>query len=174
MKGWMLLPKRQQAGVTTVEFAVVGAVLLLAIFAVIEFGRLLWTWESLAEATRRGTRVAAVCPVDHAAIANVTVFNDPADGGPSTILADLTTDHVSVLYLDRDGNVVADPMNNWCQIEYVRVRIIDYVHNFVVPLVGSFLNAPEFETTLPAESLGLVPGTGFECFGAASPTPICS
>lgn len=173
MNGW-ISAKRRQAGVTTVEFAVVGAVLLLAVFAVIEFGRLLWTWESLAEATRRGARVAAVCPVDHAAITNVTLFNDPGDSGPSAILADLTADNVAVTYLDRDGNVLFDPMNNWCQIEYVRVRITDYVHNFVVPLVGSFLDAPEFATTLPAESLGLVPGTGFECFGAASPTPVCT
>lgn len=169
-----LLHKRQQAGVTTVEFAVVGAVLLLAVFTVIEFGRLLWTWESLAEATRRGARVAAVCPVDHASIANVAVFNDPGNSGASAILADLTTDHVAVTYLDRDGNIVGDPMNNWCQIEYVRVRITGYVFNFVVPMVGSFLNAPEFETTLPAESLGLVPGVGFECFGTASATPICT
>lgn len=166
--------KQREAGVTTVEFAVVGAVLLLAVFAVIEFGRLLWTWESLAEATRRGARVAAVCPVNHAAIANVAVFNDPGDGGASSILADLATDHVTVAYLDRDGNIVGDPMNNWCQIEYVHVRITGYVHNFAVPMVGSFVNGPEFETTLPAESLGLVPGVGFECFGAASPTPVCT
>lgn len=169
-----LLHERQQTGVTTVEFAVVGAVLLLTVFAVIEFGRLLWTWESLAEATRRGARVAAVCPVDHASIANVAVFNDPGNSGASAILADLTTDHVAVTYLDRDGNIVGDPMNNWCQIEYVRVRITGYAFNFVVPMVGSFLNAPEFETTLPAESLGLVPDVGFECFGAASATPICT
>lgn len=173
MKGRMT-PERPQAGVTTVEFAVVAAVLLLAIFAVIEFGRLLWTWESLAEATRRGTRVAAVCPVDHAAIANVAVFNDPADNGTSAILPDLSTEQVSVSYLDQDGSSISDPMNDWCRIEYVRVRITGYVHNFVVPVIGSFLNAPEFETTLPAESLGLVPGVGFQCFAAASPTPTCT
>lgn len=166
--------KRLQAGVTTVELAVVGAVLLLTVFAVIEFGRLLWTWESLAEATRRGARVAAVCPVDHASIANVAVFNDPANSGASAILADLTTGHVTVTYLDRDGNNLGDPMSNWCQIEYVRVRITGYAFNFAVPMVGSFLNAPEFETTLPAESLGLIPGVGFGCFGAASATPICT
>ncbi len=169
-----LFHRRRQAGVTTVEFAVVGAVLLLTVFAVIEFGRLLWTWESLAEATRRGARVAAVCPVDHASIANVAVFNDPGNSGASAILAGLTTGHVAVTYLDRDGNIVGNPNNNWCQIEYVRVRITGYVYSFAVPMVGSFLNAPEFETTLPAESLGLVPAVGFECFGAASATPICT
>ena len=166
--------RRRQAGVTSVEFAVVGAVLLLAVFAVIEFGRLLWTWESLVEATRRGARVAAVCPVNHSAIANVTVFNSPADSGASPYIADLSTDQVSVSYLDQSGVVLADPMSNWCDIQYVRVQINGYVYNFSVPIVGSTLNAPEFETTLPAESLGLVPGVGFQCFGVNAPTPICA
>lgn len=164
----------RQTGMTTVEFAFVAAVLLLAIFTVIEIGRLYWTLESLAEATRRGARVAAVCPVNHAAIANVTVFNDPGDSGQSAILPDLSTDQVVVSYLDQTGNPVADPMNDWCRIEYVRVRIAGYVHNFVVPMVGTSLAAPEFATTLPAESLGLVPGIGFQCFAVSSPTPACT
>jgi Flp pilus assembly protein TadG len=168
------VPGRRQSGVTTVEFAMVAAALLLAVFTVIEIGRLLWTWESLAEATRRGARVAAVCPVNHAAIANVAVFNDPAASGESAVLTGFSTDHVSVSYLDQDGSIVGDPMNNWCRIQFVRVSVTGYVHNFVVPMVGSFLNAPEFETTLSSESLGLVPGVGFQCFGAASPTPDCA
>lgn len=166
--------KRKQAGITTVEFALMGVVLLLAIFTVIEIGRLLWTWQSLAEATRRGARVAAVCPVDHPSIANVTVFNNPADSGASAIIHGLNTSQVSVSYLDKDGNTLADPFDSWCQISYVRVGITGFVFNFVVPLVGASLNAPEFETTIPSESLGLVPGVGFECFGTASPTPSCS
>lgn len=163
---------RRQEGITTVEFAIVGAVVLLAIFTVIEIGRLLWTWESLAEATRRGARVAAVCPVNHAAIANVAVFNEPASSGSSAIIHDLTTGQVTVSYLDQNGITLADPANaDWCDIRYVRVRITGYTYNYVVPMVGSFLNAPAFETTLPAESLGLVPGVGFQCFGVNSTTP---
>lgn len=165
-----IVSKTQQTGVTTVEFAIIGFVLFLTIFALIETGRLLWVWESLAEATRRGARVAAVCPVNHSAIANVTVFNDPNSSGASAIIDGLSTGQVTVSYLNQGGA----PEINWCDIEYVRVQITGYVHNFVVPIVGSFLNAPDFVTTLPIESLGLVPGVGFECFGVASATPSCT
>lgn len=162
--------KARQAGVTTVEFTIIGFVLFLTIFALIETGRLLWVWESLTEATRRGARVATVCPVDHPAIANVAVFNNPSSSGASAILHGLTTGNVAVSYLNNSGAAET----NWCDIEYVRVEITGYVHNFVVPMVGTFLNAPDFETTLPIESLGLVPGVGFQCFGVASATPSCT
>lgn len=164
-----LLDKRQ-TGMTTVEFAIIGFVLFLTIFALIETGRLLWVWESLEEATRRGARVAAVCPVNHPAVANVTVFNNPSSGGASAILYGLSTTNVTVSYLNQNGA----PETNWCDIDYVRVQITGYVHNFMIPIVGSFLNAPDFVTTLPAESKGLVPGVGFQCFGVASATPSCS
>ena len=64
--------------------------------------------------------------------------------------------------------------SNWCDIAYVRVGITDYVHNFVVPMGDSFINAPDFVTTLPSESLGTVSGVGFQCFGVALAAPSCS
>lgn len=167
--------KSKQAGLTSVEFAMVGTVLLLVIFAVIETGRLMWVWETLTEATRRGARVAAVCPVEHNAIANMTVFNEPDTGGESAIINGLTTGNVVVEYLDGGSTVLASPASDdWCDIEYARVRISGFTHQVLIPFVNLTLDAPEFATTLPAESLGLVPGTGYQCFGAASPTPVCT
>ncbi len=162
--------RRRQAGLTTVEVAIVGAVFLLAIFTVIEVGRLMWTWETLNEATRRGARVAAVCPRDHPAIKNVAIFNAPNVGGGSSTLPDLSVANVDVSYLDTNGN----PTGNWCSIEFVRVRIINYQHDYFMPGVGLLINAPAFETTLPRESLGKIPGVGFGCFGTPSPIPVCT
>ncbi|MDQ2694292.1 MAG: pilus assembly protein, partial [Pseudomonadota bacterium] len=34
--------RRRQRGITTVEFAIIGALLMITVFGVIEFGRLLW------------------------------------------------------------------------------------------------------------------------------------
>lgn len=158
----------RQVGLATVEVAIVGAVFFLVLFAVIETGRLLWTWETLNEATRRGARVAAVCPINHPGIRNVSVFNNPGNSGGSAVLPDLSTDDVNVSYLNANGN----PPVDWCDIRYVRVRI-NYQHNFAIPVFGEFLNAPDFETTLPRESLGKVPGVGYQCFGVASPNPVC-
>ena len=167
--------KRHQSGLSTVEVAIVGAILLLSILAVVEIGRLFWVWESLTEATRRGARVAAVCPVNHAAIANLAVFNQPNGGGASAIIPGLDTTQVGVAYLDGNGTAVGNPaMDDWCDIRYVRVQINGYLHNFIVPGFGAFLAAPDFGTTIPSESLGLVPGVGFQCFGIPSPIPVCT
>lgn len=162
--------KMRQKGLTTVEFAIIGALFFIVLFGVIEFGRMLFVWNTLTEATRRGARVAAVCPVNHPAIARKTVFNDENTDGSSPILSNLSTDDVEVQYLEDDGDVIADPVANFSDIAYVRVSIsggsdgvAGYQHDLLVlpaliPGLTGTLTAPEFETTLPRESLGVVPG----------------
>ena len=71
---------RRQRGVTSVEFAIIGLLVMIVLFAVLETGRLLFVFNALEEATRRGARVAAVCQVNDSAIAEITVFN-PSGGG---------------------------------------------------------------------------------------------
>ncbi len=162
--------KSKQTGLATVEMAVVGSVFFLVLFTVIEVGRLMWTWETLTEATRRGARVAAVCPVNHASVPNVTVFADPVGGGPSVLPGLSANEHVDVDYLDVNGVVTT----NWCAIRFVQVRINGYQHSLAIPFLQDILSVPEFETTLPRESLGKIPGRGFECFEVPSATPICT
>lgn len=66
--------KSGQRGSTLVEFAFAGLLLFIALFAALEFARWMYLWNSMTEATRRGARVAAVCPINDPAIARVTVF----------------------------------------------------------------------------------------------------
>ena len=47
-------------GAAAVEFAIVLVVLLLIIFAIIDFGRLLFAWQSMKAASREGARTAVV------------------------------------------------------------------------------------------------------------------
>ncbi|WP_031436161.1 TadE/TadG family type IV pilus assembly protein [Methylobacter tundripaludum] len=154
--------KHQQKGLYIVEFALVAALFFVLLFAVIEFARVLFVWNTLTEATRRGARLAVVCPVGHASIANVTVFNAPAAAGASPILPGLDSSDVVTDYLDQTGAVTA-VFNN---IRYVRVRIVGFTHTLLIPallpgLPAMTLTAPTFATTLPRESLGAVPdGTG--------------
>ncbi len=53
----------QQTGLATVEFAIVGLLLFVVIFGVIEFGRALFVVNTLTDGTRRAARLAVVCPV---------------------------------------------------------------------------------------------------------------
>lgn len=150
--------RNRQKGLYIVEFTLVAALFFVLLFGMIEFARALFVWNTLTEATRRGARLAAVCPVGHASIANVTVFNAPGAGGASPILPGLNSSAVVTDYLDMAGAATAT-FNN---IRYVRVKIVGFTHTLLIPallpgLPAMTLTAPSFETTLPRESLGAVP-----------------
>ena len=161
----------KQQGFATVEFAIGGAVFFVVLFAVVELGRTLFTWNALAESTRRAARVAAVCPVNHSAILRVALFDGPATSGAGPVLPDLTEGDFEVSYLDENGDAVAGPGTNagFALIRYVRVATTGYQHTLLIPFVNATFLAPDFSTTLPRESLG-VPRDGVvaSCFGSAA------
>lgn len=149
---------RNQSGLTTVEVAVVGMVLMVTIIGVLEVGRAFFVYNSLEEATRRGARMAAVCQPGAAAIAQIAVFNTSGSSGPSPLIADLETSNINVTYHDDLGAPV-NPGTNYLDISYVRVAIVNFEHEMFVPFVGSLFNTPAFATTLPRESLGVTRST---------------
>lgn len=151
--------RRKQTGLTTVEFAIIGALALLVLFAVIEFGRSMFVLNALAEGTRRGARIAAVCPINDPAIAEVAVFNIPGGGANSPIINGLTTGNVSVEYLDANGIPLVNPAGTFILIRHVRVRIVNFQHQMLIPFGTYVFPTPDFATVLPRESLG-VPRTG--------------
>ena len=144
-----------QRGTTTVEFAIVGLLAMVVLFSLIEFSRLVFVVNTLAEATRRGARMATVCPVNDPAIAQVAVFNAPGNGGASTIVSGLRPANIQVQYLNQTGGVVASPGPNFMQIRYVRVGITNFQHTLVIPLFNLTFTLPAYATTLPRESLGI-------------------
>ena len=150
---------QRQKGSTTVEFAIVAAVLFIMIFRVFEVGRGYYTYSMLDEVTRRGARLAAVCPINDPAIAQMAVFNASGDSSGSNLVIGLTPGHVAIDYLDDANNVVATPADpaNFLQIRYVRVRVVGYQHDVSLPFVVglSSVTMPEFESILPRESLGI-------------------
>lgn len=147
--------RRLQQGVTCVEFAIVAAVLFMVMFGVIEFGRALFIANALAESTRRGARVAAICPVGDPGPARVAIFAT-ADGS-SLIASGLTTDNVVVSYLDQAGAPLGNPMGSFAAIRYVQVRIVGYSVQLLIPFVMPEVLMPAFTATLPIESLGYSP-----------------
>lgn len=146
-----------QSGLATVEFAIVAVVLMTVILAVIDISRLYFAVVSLNEATRRGARAAAVCPVNDPAIAQIAVFNTSGQSGPSPIVAGLQTQHVDVQYLNADGAPVASPAGaGFMNIRYVRVRINGgFQLQTFIPGLSQLVALPDFAATLPRESLGI-------------------
>jgi len=149
--------RKRQSGLTTVEFAIVAAVLITVIIAIIDISRLYFSVAALNEATRRGARVAAVCPVNDPAIAQVAVFNVSGETGPSPIVAGLETQHIDVEYLDNNGAPVVDPAGaGFEDIRYLRVRINGgFQLRTVIPGLPQVISVPDFAATLPRESLGI-------------------
>lgn len=143
-----------QRGIYAVEFAVAAMVFFTVLFMVIEFSRLLFSWNLMEEVTRRGARLAAVCPV--------TAPQDIRAGAllPGVSLPNFTEDNIAIEYLSNTGIAVGDPVAEFGTIYFVRASIINYQYEAFFPL-NLIFNAPGFAITLPAESLGITPpGTG--------------
>lgn len=144
-----MLRKRYQQGTTAVEFAIVGVVFFTVLFGLIDFSRIFFDLAALEESTRRGARVAAVCPVNDPFIAQSALL-----GG---LVPTLETQHISVQYLDSDGAIVGAPAGaGYGSIRYVRVSIQNFQLQTFIPGLTTVLPMPAFETTIPSESLGRV------------------
>lgn len=149
--------RRNQQGTTVVEFAVVGVVFFTVLFGLIDLSRLFFDMAALDESTRRGARVAAVCPINDPQIAQVALF----DG----LVPTLGTQNISVQYLDEDGAVIGAPTSatGYGSIKFVRVRIQNFQLQTFIPGLATVLPVPAFETTIPRESLGRVGTADVAC-----------
>jgi hypothetical protein len=148
--------KRRQRGLSIVEFAIVAAVLFMLIFAVIEVSRAFFVAATLDEATRRGARMAVVCPINDPAISQAAAFDN-------SVIPDLDASDFSVEYLTLGGAVVGNPADpdGFRLIRFVRVSAVGYQHQMLIPFATALLpfTMPGFQTVLPRESLG-IPRTG--------------
>lgn len=142
----MMKNRRDEQGATLLEFAIGATVFLTAMFAVIEFGRALWTHNALSDAARRGARYAVNHQAsDIAAVRNVVVYGDPA-GGTKALVDNLKTENVQVQY---SGFGLAAGT--------VSVSITNYQFRFIIPIVGTTVSMPSYTTTLTGENAGYVP-----------------
>ncbi len=146
---------RTQKGLATVELAIAATVFFVVMFGVIEVSRLMYTLNVLDEVTRRGARLASVCPVtENAKVKNLAILEGRLVNG-------LGVEHVQLEYLNAAGNIIADPVAQFIDIVYVRVRITGYRHQMLIPLLFPEIVPSEYSTTVLAESLGISPpGTG--------------
>lgn len=123
---------RRENGTQMIEFAIVFPVLLLLFAGTTELGRLFYTYNSLAKATRSGARyLSTVQTVDNTATTaakNVVLCGNPGGCGGSSpvILPNFTA-----------SNIVVTPPAAGVGVKYVTVTITGYTYQ---PLVFN-LNA---------------------------------
>jgi hypothetical protein len=150
---------RRMRGVYVVEFAIIGLLLFILLFSVLEFGRLYFTVNALNETVRRGARLAAVCDISEPRILRRAIFNAANDSGASSLIANLETADLNLIYLDENGAVVASPgdltgINGFRAIRYVQLRVENFTFDLLIPVLGGSITLPLFRSTLPRESLG--------------------
>lgn len=141
----------REKGVYSVEFAIVGAVFFIVLFAVFEVGRLFFTWNVVTEVSRRVARLAVVCDFDqdNQIVDSNAVLYAVNDLMP--LIPNFSAANVAVTYLTEEGAVAS----SYGQIDLVRADIINYQHQLLVPGLNFTLNSPNFSSTLPRESLGV-------------------
>src|SRR5262245_29478999 len=145
--------EQSEKGQTLLEFALVTLIFFILLFGIIEFGRALWTWNTIVQATRAGARYAVVeAPTSNdTPIKKVVVYNDPNASSSSTpVVPGLTETNVIVNYLNNDGSAAS----NKNVADVIAVEVTGYQFSFLVPLFGSQISLPSFTTKLPLEGLG--------------------
>jgi Flp pilus assembly protein TadG len=129
----------RQRGSTIVEFSFVLIIFLTFLLGVLDFSRMLYTWNVTNEATRAGARYAVVCAT-------------PADS--SRILTAMQQRVPQIASI----NVVWEPAGcDASSCEGVNVSVTNLQFKWVSPLPGvlaqKIINLPGFTTYLPREMM---------------------
>lgn len=134
---------RHQRGAMAVDFGLSAFLFLMALIGAMEVGRLLWTWNAAAEATRLGARLAAVCDINDADIKARMRERLPSD---------VTDANIVVSYTNPGGGAGACTVANCV---FAQVELQNYSHEMLVPLPTALgrIELPAFRTTLPREVL---------------------
>lgn len=160
------LRRARQRGVAAVEFALVSLLFFTVLFGILEFGRMLYVYNTLQEVTRRAAREAVVRWIDQGStIRTLALFGAATLPGAPEIGAA----NIRIEYLKKDGGVVdsppLDPGDNLSAcgdatrtancIDSVRVSVNNVVYTPAVGLFSMFSVAlPASSVTMHAESLG--------------------
>lgn len=134
---WLPASTRQR-GVVAVEFAFIAMILFSLLLGIMEFGRLLFTWNSAVEATRRGARLAIVCNMNATGVKT----------SMQQILPIVSTGDITVSYSPGSCTGAAD-----CESVTVSISPTAPAFHYNFLSIGQMWNIPEFSTTLTRESL---------------------
>lgn len=148
---------RSQKGQSLVEMALVCLILFFLLFGILEFGRALWTYNTIVQSTRAAARWAVVNVANAADTTdinrarNIVIYGYPdvSSGAPLLPGLDAATVTVAIQPLQTDSSGTAIT-------EKISVSVSNYQFQFIVPIAPT-LTIPAFETTLYTESKGNFP-----------------
>lgn len=144
---------KRQAGATMIEFALVLVIFLAVMLGIIDFARMLWTWNAASEATRWGARTAAICDQD----------TDAVLGRMQAFLPQLEASNVIINWYTWSNATSTYSKSTTCDASScagVNVQITGLKYQWIGPIAYGYqatFDFPElgFSTFLPRESMGL-------------------
>ena len=146
--------RTRQTGATIVEFSLVLMLFLTLFLGILDFARMLWTWNAANEATRWGARVSVVCDRGAAAVlASMQKF-----------VPQLAAANVQIDWYDASGNISATCDSTNCA--GVNVLITGLNYQWLSPLgfaTQAAIPMPGFSTYLPREVMGQDPNSNAVC-----------
>lgn len=144
---------RRERGMAAVEFALVAVLFFSLLLGILEFGRVLYTWNAVAEATRWGARQAVVCGRGSSSVLSRM----------QQILPTLTSNNVTVNWYDSNG-ISASCDSTSCTGVSVSVAGLSISPVSPASWVGfNNLAVPGFLTYLPREIMGQDAGSSTVC-----------
>lgn len=150
---------KNQFGATIIEFALVLILFLTVMLGIVDFARMLWTWNAASEATRWGARVSVVCERDATAVLNRMQFFVPQLQSSNVQIDWYKWDNPSSTY------VVSTTCNHTdCAGVNVKIKNLDY--QWMGPVAYGFqavFGMPGFSTFLPREIMGQDPNSASVC-----------
>jgi Flp pilus assembly protein TadG len=146
--------RTRQSGATIVEFSLVLMLFFTLFLGILDFSRMLWTWNAANEATRWGARVSVVC--DRGAAAVLTSMQK--------FVPQLAAANVQIDWYDAAGNISATCDSTNCAgvnvlitgLNYQWLSPIGYATQAAIPMPG-------FSTYLPREIMGQDPNSNAVC-----------
>jgi len=146
-----------QKGQSLVEMALVSLIFFFLLFGILDFGRALWTYNTIVQSTRAAARWAVVNVANSAdntdisRARNIVIYGYPDVSSGAPLLPGLDSATVTVtiqpLQTDASGTAIT---------EKISVSVSNYQFRFIVPIAPT-ITIPAFETTLYIESKGNFP-----------------
>lgn len=141
--------RSRHSGATAVEFALVLIIFLTFLLGIMDFSRMLFTWNAANEATRAGARFAVVCD-------------------DTTHKAQVLTKMQALLPQISDINIAWDPPKcTPTDCQGVTVSITGLNYQWISPIAGlatlAPIQMPSFSTFLPREVMRKDPNSDKIC-----------
>jgi Flp pilus assembly protein TadG len=149
--------RRSQKGQSLVEMALVCLIFFFLLFGILEFGRALWTYNTIVQSTREAARWAVVNVANAAdstdinRARNIVIYGYPDVSSGAPLVPGLDSATVTVVIQPLQTDVSGTAIT-----EKISVSVSNYQFQFIVPIAPT-ITIPAFETTLFTESKGNFP-----------------